>query len=112
MSARDLEHKQGASDKLRESERRFSEMLSNVALIAMMLDRQANIEYCNAYLLNLTGWRRGGGLGPSFLELFLPLDLHEELRGVYAAMVENSPAAWHHENDILTRSGERRLIGG
>jgi len=32
------------------------------------------------------------------LELFLPLDLHEELRGVYAAMLENSPAAWHHEN--------------
>jgi diguanylate cyclase (GGDEF)-like protein len=25
-------------------------------------------------------------------------------------MLENSPAAWHHENDILTRSGERRLI--
>lgn len=110
MSVRDLEHKQGASDELRESERRFSEMLSNVALISMMLDRQANIEYCNDYLLNLTGWRREEVLGRSFLELFLPLDLHEELRGVYAAMLENSPAAWHHENDILTRSGERRLI--
>jgi diguanylate cyclase (GGDEF)-like protein/PAS domain S-box-containing protein len=110
MSVRDLEHKQGASDELRESERRFSEMLSNVALISMMLDRQANIEYCNDYLLNLTGWRREEVLGRSFLELFLPLDLHEELRGVYTAMLENSPAAWHHENDILTRSGERRLI--
>jgi PAS domain S-box-containing protein len=110
MSARDLEHKQEASDELRESERRFSEMLSNVALISMMLDRQANIEYCNDYLLNLTGWRLEEVLGRSFLELFLPLDLHEELRGVYAAMLENSPAAWHHENDILTRSGERRLI--
>ena len=42
MSVRDLEHKQGASNELRESERRFSEMLSNVALISMMLDRQAN----------------------------------------------------------------------
>src|ERR1700733_9917720 len=57
MSVADLEHKQRASDELRESERRFSEMLSNVALISMMLDRQANIEYCNDYLLNLTGWR-------------------------------------------------------
>jgi len=85
-------------------------MLSNVALISMMLDRQANIEYCNDYLLNLTGWRREEVLGRSFLELFLPLDLHEELRGVYAAMLENSPAAWHHENEILTRAGERRLI--
>jgi diguanylate cyclase (GGDEF)-like protein/PAS domain S-box-containing protein len=110
MSVRDLEHKQGASDELRESERRFSEMLSNVALISMMLDRQVNIEYCNDYLLNLTGWRREEVLGRSFLELFLPLDLHEEVRGVYAAMLENSPTAWHHENDILTRSGERRLI--
>ena len=75
MSVRDLEHKQGASDELRESERWFSEMLSNVALISMMLDRQANIEYCNDYLLNLTGWRREEVLGRSFLELFLPLDL-------------------------------------
>jgi diguanylate cyclase (GGDEF)-like protein/PAS domain S-box-containing protein len=110
MSVRDLEHKQGGSNELRESERRFSEMLSNVALISIMLDRQANIEYCNDYLLNLTGWRREEVLGRSFLELFLPLDLHEELRGVYTAMLENSPAAWHHENDILTRAGERRLI--
>ncbi|MEA3153368.1 MAG: hypothetical protein QOK44_957, partial [Betaproteobacteria bacterium] len=42
---------------LRESERRFSDLLRNVELVSLMLDREARITYCNDYLLRLTGWR-------------------------------------------------------
>jgi diguanylate cyclase (GGDEF)-like protein/PAS domain S-box-containing protein len=107
---RDITERQRASEKLRESERRFSDMLSNVELVSIMLDRTAKIDYCNDYFLNLTGWKREEVLGGSFVEMFVPLDLHEEMRQVYSAMLANLPRAWHHENTILTRSGERRLI--
>ena len=107
---RDLTDRQRASDQLRECQRRLSDLLSNVELVALMLDRSAKIDYCNDYFLNLTGWQREEVLGKSFFELFVPPDHHQELRGVYAAMLANLPRSRHHENTLLTRSGEHRLI--
>src|ERR1019366_2942216 len=34
----------------------------------------------------------------------------DEKKDVFAALLANRPEAWHHESEILTRSGERRLI--
>jgi diguanylate cyclase (GGDEF)-like protein/PAS domain S-box-containing protein len=107
---RDLTERQRASDRLRECQRRLSDLLSNVELVAVMLDRTANIDYCNDYFLALTGWQRAEVLGKSFFELFIPPESRHELQGVYAAMLANLPRSRHHENSILTRSGERRFI--
>jgi len=99
-----------ANDKLRESDRRFSDMLGNLELVSIMLDQNGRITYCNDYLLRLAGWQREEVIGQNWFDTFLPPELVEELHGVYAALLENQPAAWHHENEIVTRSGERRLI--
>jgi len=32
------------------------------------------------------------------------------VRAVFADLIADLPQAWHHENEILTRSGARRLI--
>jgi PAS domain S-box-containing protein len=53
--AEDITERKRAAEELQESERRFSDMLQNVQLVAMMLDRDACITYCNDYLLALTG---------------------------------------------------------
>lgn len=107
---RDLSERQRSSDQLRECQRRLSDLLSNADLVAIMLDRAATIDYCNDYFLKLTGWKREEVMGRSFFDLFVPPDLHQDLRGVYAAMLTNLPRSRHHENSILTRSGEHRLI--
>jgi len=57
---------------LRESDRRFSSMLGNVELISLMLDREAQIIYCNDYLLRLTDRKREEVLGRDWFELFIP----------------------------------------
>jgi len=107
---RDVTARRQIEESLRASEGRFSEMLSNVELAAVMLDRDARIDYCNDYFLNLTGWRREEVLGKSFFELFVPADLHVESRAAYSAMLANRPLARHHESPLLTRSGEHRFI--
>src|SRR5258706_1510502 len=94
---------------LRESERRLSSMLGNIKFISIMLDRHANLTYCNDYFLALTGWRREEVLGRNWFDLFVPSGL-VDLKGTFTALLVDLPRAWHHENEILTRSGEFRLV--
>ena len=107
--AEDITDQKRAQEELRESQRRFSDMLGNVHLVSLMLDCNARITYCNDYLLHLSGWRRDEVLGQNWFELFIPSD-HDATRAIFSRLLCDLPVAWHHENEILTRTGERRLI--
>jgi diguanylate cyclase (GGDEF)-like protein/PAS domain S-box-containing protein len=106
---RDVTERKQAALELRESERRFSDLLQNVELLALTLDREARITFCNAHMLRVTGWREEEVIGRNLFDLFIPPEM-DDLPAVFAALLDNQPAAWHHENEIFTRSGERRLI--
>ena len=97
-----------AKDELRESERRFSDILGKLDLISVMLDREGRITYCNDYLLRLTGWRRDEVIGRDWFKLFIPSSC--DLKDRFAAVLADLPSASHHDNEILTRSGGQRLI--
>jgi diguanylate cyclase (GGDEF)-like protein/PAS domain S-box-containing protein len=105
--AKDITQRKEAVQELRESERRFSDLLRNVQLLSLMLDREARITYCNEYLLQLTGWRQEEVVGRNWFEIFVPGDKDG---AAFSALLADAPESWHHENEILTRSGERRLI--
>ena len=107
---RDITERKQAAQDLRESERRFSDMLGSVDLISLMLDREARITYCNEYLLRLTGWRYEEVIGRDWFELFIAPEIHHLKDSLFQAILANLPEAMHDENEILTRSGERRLI--
>jgi diguanylate cyclase (GGDEF)-like protein/PAS domain S-box-containing protein len=106
---RDITEQKQAAQNLRESERRFSDLLQNVKLVSLMLDREARITFCNEYLLQLTGWRLEDVIGRNWSELFSPPEV-DYMRDVFPALLANDPKAWHREGEILTRSGARRLI--
>ena len=107
--AKDVTDEKRRTEQLRESERRFGTMLDNVQLISMMLDRQGRITYCNDYLLRLTGWQRDEAIGKDWFELFIPAG-ESGLKAKFAELLADLPSAWHHENEIVTRAGERRMI--
>ena len=68
----DVTEQTRAEQELRESERRFGDMLGKVQLASLMLDCDARIIYCNDYLLRLTGWQRDEVFGRDWFELFVP----------------------------------------
>jgi diguanylate cyclase (GGDEF)-like protein/PAS domain S-box-containing protein len=107
--ATDITRRKHAEQELLESERRYSDMLGNVQLVSLMLDREARITYCNEYFLRLTGWRREEVIGANWFDVFMPPELGD-MRPVFMALLDNVPEASHRENEIVTRSGERRLI--
>ncbi|MDB5810709.1 MAG: phosphodiesterase, partial [Betaproteobacteria bacterium] len=98
-----------AAQELLESERRFSDLLQNVELVSVMIDSEARITYCNEYFLRLTGWQQDDVIGRDWFEVFIPPEAGE-MKAVFAALLADVSSASHNENEILTRSGERRLI--
>lgn len=99
-----------AEQALRESERRFSDMLGGLELVSVMLDRDGRITYCNDYLLRLTGWSREDVIGRDWFDMFVPPSIVQEVRGVFPLLLADTPTARHREHAIVTRSGTQRLI--
>ncbi len=97
----DLRARLGA---LEQSERRFRELLENVHLIAVSLDLDGRITFCNEYLADLAGYSRAELIGRPWAETFNPADEQ------FMAQVREGSINPHEEMFILTRSGERREI--
>ncbi len=94
---------------LKESERRFTEMLENVGLIAMTLDKNGIITFANDYLLRLTGWKREEIIGADWFQTFIP-DSDTTLKKLFFDTIDAGTIPAHHENAIKTKAGELRDI--
>ena len=92
-----------------ESERRFRHMLENVQMVAMALDKNGIITFCNDYLLRLTGWKREEIIGADWFSKFIP-EGDEAIKKLFFDAVETGAIPAHYENPIVTRSGELREI--
>lgn len=99
-----------AEQSLHESERRFREILENADFIAVMLDTQGNITFCNDFLLELTSWKREEVLGRSWFDHFVPVEARQEVESVFSRTIMTSTFPTHYENDIQTRQGKRHSI--
>ena len=99
-----------AAEEVRESDRRFRELLDNVELISVMLDRDGRITYCNDYFVQLTGWSRAELLNQLWFDRFPPEGEREGRMDRYRNLLDGDRSAQHMEREILTRAGERRLV--
>jgi len=104
-----IERKRG-EDELKESERRFRDMLENVQVLAVILDTNGRVAFCNDYFLELTEYDKEDAQGRDWFYSFIPSGLREELRAMFLDNLQRGHMIPHHENEIVTRAGERRLV--
>jgi PAS domain S-box-containing protein len=104
----DITERKRTEESLRESERRFREMLENVELIAMTLDKSGRVTFCNDYLLKVTGWSREEVIGADWCAKFLPNG--SEAKRVFFTTIETGEIPAHYDNPIITRHGGLRDI--
>ena len=95
---------------LRESERRFREILENIHLLAVSLDVQGTIVFCNDHFVNVTGWRREELVGWDWFDTCLPPDSRAMTRQCYQEEIARGRITTHHEDEIITCLGKRCLI--
>lgn len=76
---------------------------------SLLLDDRARVIHCSDALLALTGWRRDEVVGADWFERFLPTP-HDAMRAAFARVLADDPGVRVHDNEILTRGGERRLL--
>ena len=104
----DITYRKRAEEVLQASERRLREMLENLSLIAITLNTEGRVSFCNDYLLNLTGWKREDCIGSDWFDRFIPKDSNAGKVFYDSLTAATIPA--HFENPIVTRAGERREI--
>lgn len=108
--ARDITERKRADEAVSESERRFREILENIQLVALMLDRHGRVTFCNDYLLRMTGWQREEVVARNWFELFIPVEHRKRLEAIFKAVISRGKVSSHLEFEMQTRSGELRLI--
>lgn len=107
--AQDITESKNAIRKLRESERRFLELLNNTSMLAVMLDLDAQITFCNTALLKLMGLQGEQVVGGNWFEVFMgsgPLDTKKH----FLARLAQGSGESRYEDEIVKLDGEHRLI--
>jgi PAS domain S-box-containing protein len=105
----DISQRKRAEAALQESNRRFQEILENVELVALTLDRHCKITFCNEFFLRLTGWKLAEVIGRDWCEYLLP-ESAAAMKKLFCDSIANSKIPSHLQNPIKTRTGALRMI--
>ncbi len=95
---------------IKASERKFRELLENMRLMAVILDRDGTITFCNKYLLSKTGWSREEVVGENWFDRFVPQGDGTPVKSLFAEGVRDASLPTHTESPIKTRGGAQRII--
>jgi diguanylate cyclase (GGDEF)-like protein/PAS domain S-box-containing protein len=105
----DITQKKQTESALRETERRFREILEKVYLFAVMLDTTGKITFCNEYLLDATNWSQKEVLGQNWFRFFLPEETASRDQE-YTRAIQQGVLVSRHENEIITRDNKILLV--
>jgi PAS domain S-box-containing protein len=97
-----------AENAVRESERRFREMLETVQLIAVITEIDGSVSFCNDHFVSLSGYRADEVLGRNWEELFVP-EADRDDRTFFRELSEGR-VVQHEITRMWTRAGEVRTI--
>ncbi|WP_275099053.1 PAS domain S-box protein [Sedimenticola hydrogenitrophicus] len=98
------------TDAQREYEQRFRHTLENIELVAVALDRQGLITFCNDYFLRLTDWKRKDVIGKAWIETFIPDEFKADMLGIIDRMRHPEQFPPRYEGRVLARDGSLLLI--
>ncbi|HEY3766863.1 MAG TPA: EAL domain-containing protein [Gaiellales bacterium] len=109
ITTQDISERVGAQRRLSQSEQLFRDTLENVALAAAQLDAAGRIVYCNPHLAEMLGQPASAVVGSDWFADIVPPE-RSWTRETYERTMRGEIELPHHENQIVTASGERRVM--
>jgi PAS domain S-box-containing protein len=92
-------------------EQRFRRTLEDIGLVALMVDVQGRLTFCNHFLLELTGWQREEVIGEYWTRRFVPQEQRDDIDSIFRKLAEQGQFPPHFEGEICTLD-DRRLRQG
>jgi diguanylate cyclase (GGDEF)-like protein/PAS domain S-box-containing protein len=109
IATQDISERVGAQRRLSEQEQLFRNTLENVAFAAVHLDPAGRVLYCNPYLAELLGRPAASVAGVDWFGEIVPPE-RSWTREAFEQSMRGELQRPHHENQIVTATGERRVI--
>jgi len=98
-------------EKLKEREQRTQEYLDVARVMIVALDPDGFVMLMNPKGCDILGMKETEIVGKDWIENFIPKQLRESVKKVFAKLIRGERAAVQcYENEVLTSSGEERLI--
>src|SRR5262249_41746533 len=94
----------------READRRLREVVERTQFLAVQLDAQGAIQFCNDAALRVAGYTREEMLGKNWFDLCVPEDQRERRKAGYVDGLRGGTFSVLEERTVLTRSGETRVV--
>lgn len=94
-----------AADQLLQSEKHFRDLLQNINFIAVLLDLDGKVIFCNPSLLKLTGYKSDEIIGSDWFSLMIP-ESSSETRLLFLNILKTGQLAENYENPIISKKGE------
>jgi diguanylate cyclase (GGDEF)-like protein/PAS domain S-box-containing protein len=109
VTTQDISERVGAQRRLSESEQLFRDTLENVALAAVQLDAAGRVVYCNPHLAEMLGRPVSEVVDADWFADIVPAE-RSWTREMFERVMSGDLQLPHHENQIMTAGGERRVI--
>lgn len=108
----DITERKAFEEALVNSEYKWRHVLLNTPQIGVSLDPHGIIIFANQYFFDLTGWTETEVIGREWFEMFIPDDIRDEIRTLFVNVMSNKHEHGFstYENEILTKSGEVRVV--
>ena len=103
-----IESRQKAESSAKELESQFKDVFENLQMLTVCLDSNGAINYCNDYLLKLTGYKRHEIMGKNWFDLFVPDP--EPIKQIFNQMITKGEITHHVQNIILTKNGKQLMV--
>jgi diguanylate cyclase (GGDEF)-like protein/PAS domain S-box-containing protein len=109
ITTQDISERVGAQRRLSRQEQLFRNTLENVAFAAVHLDPEGRVVYCNPHLAELLGRPAEAVAGLDWFADVVPPE-RSWTREAFDQSMRSEIQRPHHENQVVTASGERRVI--
>jgi diguanylate cyclase (GGDEF)-like protein/PAS domain S-box-containing protein len=106
----DISEQKLAEQAMRETERRLRDVMENVQLASVLVDRGGVVTFANPYLLELLGCAEEDVVGHDWFDLCVPAEVREVSRAEYLRSIATGMLPPHEEREVLTLFGDKRLV--